>query len=122
MKRTLPLLAALALFACAPIAPPNVVSSASATIGFGGQAMLNGLLIRPIALVEDSRCPINARCVWAGRLVLRAEVAGQMRDLTLGHPLAIDGATLILAAALPAKLAGTETPPGAYRFTFEVRR
>lgn len=36
----------------------------------------NGLRIRPLEVLEDSRCPQNARCVWAGRLRLRVNVDG----------------------------------------------
>lgn len=35
-----------------------------------------GLIVRPLEVVEDSRCPQNARCVWAGRLRLRVAVEG----------------------------------------------
>lgn len=36
----------------------------------------DGLLVRPREVLEDSRCPQNARCVWAGRLRLRVHVDG----------------------------------------------
>jgi hypothetical protein len=36
----------------------------------------NGLRIRPLDVLEDSRCPQNARCVWAGRLRLRVNIEG----------------------------------------------
>lgn len=36
----------------------------------------NGLRVRPLEVLEDSRCPQNARCVWAGRLRLRVSVEG----------------------------------------------
>ena len=36
----------------------------------------NGLRVRPLEVLEDSRCPQNARCVWAGRLRLRIAVEG----------------------------------------------
>jgi hypothetical protein len=36
----------------------------------------NGLRVRPLEVVEDSRCPQNARCVWAGRLRVRVAVEG----------------------------------------------
>lgn len=35
-----------------------------------------GLRVRPLEVLEDSRCPQNARCVWAGRLRLRVNVEG----------------------------------------------
>lgn len=84
--------------------------------------MLNGISIRPVAVVEDSRCPINARCVWAGRLILTVEIgrpggAPQRVNLTLGQPQAVAGATLTLVASEPAKLAGEGNRP-ASQFTF----
>lgn len=32
--------------------------------------MYNGISITPLQIVEDSRCPHNVQCVWAGRLVV----------------------------------------------------
>lgn len=36
------------------------------------------LVVTPLEVIEDSRCPIEAECVWEGQVVLRAQ-------LTLGH-------------------------------------
>lgn len=45
--------------------------------GIGESADLGGgLIVRPLEVLEDSRCPQNARCVWAGRLRLRVSVEG----------------------------------------------
>ena len=131
MKRAFfALLAPAALAACAsapPIMPPPVMSgSASATVGIGGQAMLNGVVIRPIAVTEDSRCPINARCVWAGRLILRTGLSAgawhETRDFLLGTSQQVSAGTLTLIAAEPGKLAGAQGNPPANRFTFELVR
>ncbi|MEO6433677.1 MAG: hypothetical protein ABIO29_06845 [Sphingomicrobium sp.] len=134
MKAALPILGALAMSACAmvppPMLPPLVVDGgrSSATIGFGGRAQLNGIEIVPLRVVEDSRCPINARCVWAGRLVLETDVtlssgSEQLRlNLELAKPVPVAGATLTLVDAQPGKLAGAEGNPPANRFTFEVTR
>ena len=84
--------------------------------------MLNGIRIRPIAVVEDSRCPMNARCVWAGRLILTVEIDQRgasetlRTNLTLGQPLAVETGKLTLVAAEPGKLTGG---PPASQFTFD---
>ena len=120
MKRLLPLLG-LFLAACATAAPP----SAGPTARLGQYAFIDGLRIRPIRVVEDSRCPSNVQCVWAGRLVVETEISGrapyQLRTLELGKPeaVAVAGGSLTLAAAEPAKLAGAEIPRNAYLFTFQ---
>jgi hypothetical protein len=116
MKRAvLPL--ALALAGCASVPGP-----ARPTAALGQVAVVDGVRVRPLAIIEDSRCPINVVCVWAGRIVVRTEIRGsgvpETRDLELGKLQPIAGGTLTLTAAEPAPLAGTRIPPSAYRFTY----
>lgn len=138
MKQVLLIIAPLALTACAAVMPgapyppppplPIIWGNASATVGFGGQAILNDIAIRPTAVIEDSRCAINVRCVWAGRLVLAVEIeepgdAPMLRtNMTLGQPLAVAGGRLTLVAAHPPKVAGPQPSPPASSFTFELTR
>jgi hypothetical protein len=85
------------------------------------------LVVTPQAVVEDSRCPINARCVWAGRLVVRTRIDGagwrDTADLTLGEPFGTHGKVIAMTAGEPAPVAGAggEIGPEDYRFTFEAR-
>jgi hypothetical protein len=118
MNRT-PLLALLALAACATVPPmPNAPSAA-----IGQAATVNGVRVRPVELLEDSRCPALVRCVWAGQVrllvdVTRGDGAHQQRELILGQPQNIDWGLLTLADVQPPKLAPVATDPAAYRFTF----
>jgi hypothetical protein len=119
MRRTIFLAAAL-LGACASVPP----AAAGPIAALGEVARVGGLHIRPLRVIEDSRCPANANCVWAGRLVLRARVEtpgrGETRDLTLGVPIDLDVGRLTLVAAEPNRVAGREADPSVYRFTFSV--
>lgn len=112
---------AFALAACA-----TMPSQARPTVGLGQVATVDGIRVRPLSIIEDSRCPINAVCVWAGRIVVRTEVRASARreihSLELGKPLPIDGGTLTLTEVEPSQLAGSETEPRAYRFTFRYAR
>lgn len=76
-------------------------------------------------MVEDSRCPANARCVWAGRLVIAARIDGpgwsEFASLELGKNYRTHGHGLALVSAMPDKLAGREVPAQAYIFGFEPR-
>lgn len=112
-------LSALMLAACATV-PPN----AGPTAALGQVATVNGLWIRPIEVIEDSRCPTQVRCVSEGRLVLRARMNGpgwtQIRDFELGVPQAVDYVHVTLIAAEPQKAAPDEIDPDSYRFTFAV--
>lgn len=110
-------LAALALAGC-------VTPGTSATPGLGQTGLVGGLRIRPIAVVEDSRCPALVRCVSAGRLVVRARMNGpgwtQIRDFELGVPQAVDQYRVALMSAEPPKAVPGEIDPRVYRFTFAV--
>jgi len=112
--------AALSLTACATVPPAN----AGPTAGLNQVATVNGIRIRPIEVIEDSRCPANVRCVWAGRLVVRGRMNGsgwtQIRDFELGVAQAVDQYLVTLIGAEPPKIAPGPTDPNAYRFTFAV--
>jgi hypothetical protein len=115
----LPLVALLG--ACATAPPPFAAPGTAVPIAEG--VHVGDLVAVPQVLLEDSRCPMNARCVWAGRVVLSTRIYGPEIDetlpLTLGEPHAIDGTTITLVSALPEKQAGEEIPVPFYRFAFE---
>ncbi len=120
MKRAA-LLLAIALAACA-----TTPGQARPTARLGQVATVDGIRVRPLSVVEDSRCPVNAMCVWAGRLIVRTEVrAGGrrvIRNLELGKSQTIAGGTLTLSSVEPGKVAGVEADPRSYRFTFRFAR
>lgn len=125
MKQVALLAAALAFSACAI---PPTIDYPGRTDGhatFGQPTRVGTLVVIPQALVEDSRCPINVRCIWAGRLVLKTRIDGagwrETVDLTLGEPYAMHGTGLALVSAEPAKVAGATPSPPANLFGFEVR-
>lgn len=108
--------------ACATIPP---IKSDGADIALGQTAYVDGPKIRPIKLIEDSRCPINARCVWAGRvriLVAWVKADGEHEvELTMGEPTPLADGTLTLTSVSPSKMAGEgqELSLGDYRFSFQ---
>ncbi|MCY7397866.1 MAG: hypothetical protein LH466_03375 [Sphingomonas bacterium] len=122
MRSIVPLFAALALSACATL-------PAAAPIRGDGLARLNqatrvgALVVTPRAVVEDSRCPINARCIWAGRAIVRTEVVGagwrETLNLTLGERVSAHGTALSLTSLEPGKMAGAEPQPLDYTMGFE---
>lgn len=60
--RLVPLIAVLALSACAATRDQVPLADA-ANVAIGQRAYVDGPLIQPVAVLEDSRCPVNARCV-----------------------------------------------------------
>ena len=90
--------------ACVSAAPAIPQTSAEEGFArFGERTFVDGPYVQPVALLEDSRCPINARCVWAGRLRITAKITTgpgeEIMELTLGEPVQVaDGALELIAA------------------------
>ena len=125
MKHIAFLAAALALSACATVPVPASPIRSDGLATFGQPTRVGRLVVTPQALLEDSRCPINARCVWAGRLVLKMRIEGagwrETVRLALGEPYSTHGTGLALVSAEPGKMAGSQPSPPASLFGFETR-
>lgn len=91
-------------------------------IGIGQTTQAGPLTIRANALVEDSRCPMNARCVWAGRVVVDVTLTQAGRttrtNLILGEPHALENGSIMLDSVEPGKMTGAGQPPLDYRLHF----
>lgn len=131
MMRYLALSMIAPLAACSTIPAGPIVDSQYETaqqgsaVGFNRPVWVGSIVVTPMRLVEDSRCPINARCVWPGQAVLEARIDGdgwrQTDRLTLGEPHEVYNKTLVLVSVEPGTLAGQTVDPAAYRFAFEER-
>lgn len=115
------LLPALALAACAATTPP-LKTTGTPTAGLGQTANVESLLATPVAVIEDSRCPEDVQCVWAGRLVVRTEVRGgswtKTLDLTMGTGQHVADGEITLVNAEPAKNSTRPVKPDDYLFTY----
>ena len=121
MIRTVPLLVLLVLASCATAPQREYANGPTAPLN--ELAVLDGLTVRPLAVLEDSRCPASVQCVWAGRVRISAEVSGAgTRELTLGEPVAVSGGTLTLVDVRPSKRTTEAIPQREYEFTFTFQR
>jgi hypothetical protein len=110
----------LALSGCVT---PQAVKSNGKDMVLGQTAYVDGPRIKVIKILEDSRCPINARCIQAGTvkvkiLWLRAN-GNQSIDISLGQEKPMADGTISFASITPGRMAGgPEIKPSDYRFTF----
>jgi hypothetical protein len=132
MKLFLAAVAPALLAACTVVPPPDTTPPAPAgsMVALGQKVRVGDVTVTPVSLVEDSRCPVNARCVWAGRLVVRTRIDGtgadgarwrDTADMRLGETFGTHGRVIALVSGEPGKIAERETPPEAYRFSYEAR-
>jgi hypothetical protein len=116
------LLAPLALGACATIPPPAQGSDGIARAGLHQRVYVDGPYVTPIEVLEDSRCPMNARCIWAGRTRLTVKIdlgsRSETREIASDAPIQVADGTLSLVEVQPDRVAGAEFDPKKYRFGF----
>ena len=123
MKRSLAALPLCLAAACATapraVAPPG-------TVALGQHVHVGRFIVSPISIYEDSRCPSGVRCIYAGRLVVFAQVDGpklrEVHDFMLGVPVTVGDSSITLASASPERFAAVALRPQDYRFTFEGGR
>lgn len=124
MKYLLSVFVLFALSACATVPAQHRVQH-EGTAALGQATYVDGPIVTPLEVIEDSRCPENARCVWAGRVVLKVRVAGGSgateRNLILREPMPLLDGRLTLISVTPEKNTGRTLNPRDYRFGFEFQ-
>lgn len=119
------MVAALALSACATF-PAAAPIRDDGLARLGEATRIGALIVTPRSVVEDSRCPINVHCVWAGRLVVSTRIEADGRrettNMELGRPYIAHGRGIQLTSVSPHKMAGAEAQPLDYLFGFEGGR
>ncbi len=97
------------------------------TLKLGETAHFRGISITPLNVEEDSRCPKNVQCVWAGtvKVAVRSDLdsgATINSMVTLGQTTTVDTFGVRLNAVIPEKISDTPISNTDYRFTFEVHQ
>ncbi len=85
-----------------------------------------GVDITPLAVLQDSRCPVDVQCIQAGTVKIRARLVGglgtAMQEFTIGQPITTETEMVTLTAVSPQPKAGIKIPDSEYVFRFEVTK
>lgn len=104
------------------------VADTSATLhaGLSQRVTGAGISITPLAVVSESRCPVDVQCIWAGTVELEMRVedgtSTNKFTLKLGESTTTKNATITFSAVSPERHSGVKTLAAAYQFTFEVSK
>lgn len=114
-------LTAASLAACASL-PSDAPLPDGSHVALGQRAYVDGPLIQPVEVLEDSRCPVGTQCVWPGRvrvkmLWLRPTGEHKPFEVTLGERTQIADGSILLQSVSPEKRADKAIKPGDYRFS-----
>ncbi|MBT2133590.1 hypothetical protein KK137_04510 [Croceibacterium sp. LX-88] len=123
MRFALALVAPVVLTACATTPAPSEPQDGISRAGLNERVYVDGPYVTPIAVLEDSRCPMNARCIWAGRTRLSIKVdlgsRSETHEISTDKPVQVADGQLSLVEVQPdlmaGEQAGTQKP---YRFGF----
>jgi hypothetical protein len=119
-----------------------LIAFALAACGRGGAATLNepiqlapgewahfaaeDLELEFVGIAEDSRCPNDATCVWAGQVVVQLTLRRNNRNKEVlakdSKAVAVDGYTISILQVLPARASSGPLPPADYRVTLKITR
>jgi hypothetical protein len=104
----------------------KVLNAASATSRIGEVLDIMGLKISPLAVLEDSRCPIDVECIWAGTLRLRANLESfsgiSEQVFVLGESITIENGSIKLVSVEPITDSKTNIDDSEYTFSFQVKQ
>lgn len=104
----------------------NSTGDGSAGTTLGQSVTIQGLMITPKEVLEDSRCPKDVQCIQAGRVRIQTVIVSEGKatttEMTLGEPVLISGAQVTLTVVAPDKISKVAIKPGEYRFTFIVKK
>ena len=101
------------------------------TLSIGESVQVEGGLgfIKFIKVLEDSRCPVDVTCVWAGIVKTEFEIVDSARKKTSiflntgikSNKLSLQGYTLQLISIFPPKVEGVSISPEQYQVKLRIK-
>lgn len=130
MTRLAALLTCLALAGCGAAADREMETvdlGAQATLAPGAAVSLKttGMTVRFVAVTEDSRCPRDVTCVWAGEVRAMLEIqessqAASQLELLEGGSTVAGGCRVTLVRVEPQPTSTAKIAPQDYRATLKL--
>ena len=104
-----------------PTPTETITETAIITASPGVVIINNGTSIKPLEVIEDSRCAVDVQCIQAGTVRLKALINSAEQIVSLNVPVTVGQKTLTMTKVEPIKYANKQIAPADYRFTFEIK-
>lgn len=93
--------------------------------GLNDSVILGDIIVTPIEVLEDSRCPLDVTCVWAGVLSVKVKFqnVNNLDDvvyfiLNLTNKASFNGKTITIKSVEPLPYSGKKISSKDYKFEF----
>ncbi len=104
----------------------KLVASAGGQPRIGETTSILGVSITPNEVLEDSRCPINVTCVWAGTVRISATLVSGLgkstQEFSLGEPVTTEAEEITLVRVDPVAYTDADIEASEYSFFFKVSK
>ncbi|HYF13182.1 MAG TPA: hypothetical protein VD928_02720 [Candidatus Paceibacterota bacterium] len=111
-------------FVCPESSPQPTSVKVQGRIDQGASAL--DVKVIPLAVLEDSRCPIDVQCIQAGTVRLQALIVSGLgtstMTLTLNQSITTEAEQITLTEVAPLPRAGVNISKNQYLFTFEIEK
>ncbi|MDT0576908.1 hypothetical protein RM533_12080 [Croceicoccus sp. F390] len=105
--------------------PDQRIAGSEASARLGEHVISGDWQLTPLAVLEDSRCPVDAQCIHAGKVIVLADLAnGSQRariELETGKQHQILDVNVVLVSVLPPKKAERLIHRSDYLFIFRFQ-
>jgi len=127
----LTLLALMAVLGTATIVSAKKPESVTLKRGQQKSAANGEVILKFISVLEDSRCPTDANCIWSGNAKVKVQISNKhggsktsIMNTTTGGPLGdqFNGWAIYITSLTPAPKSGKKIDPKSYVATFTVSR
>ncbi len=107
-----------------PSSKIDVLPYGKVMLKIGSAAQFKDISIKPISIEEDSRCPSDVQCIWAGTVRVKIQTVSGMKTstsiVTLDQFFTTEGESVSLTSITPNNLSQTQINVSDYLLTFNV--
>ncbi len=104
--------------------PVPTSATVATTIGKSVHALNVDIL--PLEVTQDSRCPVDVECIWAGTVEVKGTLHSGLGTsnvvFKLGTSITTEAESVTLVSVQPVPHQGITIAPAEYKFIFEVKK